>query len=92
MLATHLPMRTRTLPLFLLMLLAGAGCAPDLTCSDPQPYQSAVEVERVEAPEGLDDLAAGAEMDIPRASPRDERSETDPCLDLPPTIQATPDD
>ena len=85
----QVPMRLKILLPFLLALSAGAGCAPDLTCSDPQPYQSAVEVGKVQAPEGLDDLAVGAEMDIPRASPRDERSETDPCLDLPPTIQAT---
>jgi uncharacterized lipoprotein len=65
------------------------GCASDLTCQDPQTYQSAREVDRVVAPEGLDELQAAREMVIPRASPRDPRPADAPCLDLPPTIKAS---
>lgn len=68
------------------------GCASDLTCDDPQPYQSAVETGKVATADGLNELASTDEMTIPRASPRDPRSPGDPCLDLPPTIQATSDD
>lgn len=69
-----------------------SACAPDLTCEDPQPYQSAIEVDKVDSPDGLDDLQASEEMAIPRASPRDARQTGDPCLDLPPTIQAEDSD
>ena len=76
----------------LALLLAGilsSGCASNLTCDDPETYQSARESEKVKAPEGLDGLEESREMRIPRASPRDEREPGSPCLDLPPTIQAS---
>ena len=72
--------------------LSATACAPDLTCSEPQKYQFAREGERVVAPEGLDGLVEANEMEIPRASPRDPRPADSPCLDLPPTIQASSDD
>jgi len=64
------------------------GCAPDLTCNDPQPYQFAVETPKVDAPNGLDELQESREMLIPRASPQEPRDPDSPCLDLPPSLKA----
>ena len=75
----------RSTPLVVLALLCSA-CGQQLTCESPQPYQAAVEVEKLTVPEGLDLLLEGKEMDIPRASPQDPRPADAPCLDLPPTI------
>jgi len=59
-----------------------------MTCDEPEPYQAAVEVPRVEPPEGLSELSPSEEMEIPRASPQDPRPPGSPCLDLPPTLQS----
>ena len=69
-------------------LAVGACGGSNLTCDDPQPYQSAREGTRITAPEDLDNLEASKEVPIPEASPRDPRPEGSPCLDLPPTVQA----
>ena len=81
--------RINTISMAIVALVCSA-CAPDLTCSDPEPYQAAVETKKVTAAEGLDELQEANEMSIPRASPQDARDADDPCLDLPPTIQASP--
>ena len=78
----------RSMALIVLAMLCSA-CGQQLTCESPQPYQAAVEVEKLTVPEGLDLLLEGKEMDIPRASPQDPRPSDAPCLDLPPTIQST---
>lgn len=71
-------------------LAAGmSGCAQNLTCDDPQPYQAAIETDKIAAPDGLDELQEGREMRIPRASPQDPRPPGSPCLDLPPPIRAS---
>lgn len=69
-------------------VLSGA-CGSSLTCDDVKAYERAREGARIEAPEGLDDLEASRELLIPRASPREPRPEGAPCLDLPPSIQAS---
>ena len=63
-----------------------AACGSNITCDDPKLYQQATEGQRVEAPEGLDDLQVNREIQIPRASPRDPRPPGSPCLELPPTL------
>ena len=65
-----------------------SGCAQSLTCDDPQPYQAAIETNKVAAPEGLDGLEESREMRIPRASPQDPRPPGSPCLDLPPPLRS----
>lgn len=69
-----------------------SGCGSNLTCDDPQAYQEAVEVTKIDAPDGLDGLEESREMVIPRSSPRDPRPPGSPCLDLPPTIPASRSD
>lgn len=74
--------------LFLAVAAGAGGCAVDTTCDDVQAYQLANETDKVDAPEGLDDLPEANEMQIPRASPRDPREPGSPCLDIPPTLQS----
>jgi len=66
--------------------LSLTACGSNLTCDDPQAYQQAMEGQRVEAPDGLDDLQVNREIQIPRASPREPRPQGSPCLELPPTL------
>ncbi len=75
---------------FLTALLS--GCAQNLSCDDPQPYQAAVETAKVASPDGLDPLEESREMRIPRASPQDPRPPGSPCLDLPPPLRAAGSD
>ena len=81
-------MRQTVLPFTLLATIL-SGCAQNLTCDDPQPYQAATETDKLAAPEGLDPLEETREMRIPRASPQDPRPPGSPCLDLPPALDST---
>lgn len=49
-------------------------------------YQESVEGQRIQAPEGLDDLASYKEQTIPRASPQAPKEDTGSCLEAPPAI------
>lgn len=73
-----------------LAVLQCAACGSNLTCDEPQRYQSAQEGTRVTPPADLDELETSREMSIPRASPKDPRPPGSPCLELPPTVQASP--
>lgn len=66
--------------------LAGCGGPVDLTCDELLAYEAAREGQRIEAPEGLDELDPLKEMPLPRASPRPERPAGSPCLDMPPSV------
>ncbi len=72
----------------LVMLLAGlGGCGGiELTCDDVQTYQLAEEFERIEAPDGMDNLDPSKEVPLPEASPREEREPGSPCIDRPPAV------
>jgi hypothetical protein len=79
----------RYIPLLITLFSALlTGCAQNLSCDKPQPYQAAVETSKVAAPDGLDPLEEDREMRIPRASPQDPRPPGSPCLDLPPPLRA----
>ena len=67
------------------LLIAGCGGDTMLTC-DEGPYQTALRVPRVTAPEGLDNLDPMDEMPLPEASPREEGGYDGPCLESPPQI------
>ena len=84
-------MRLIRLTSMVVVTLACGACGSNITCDEPQLYESAREGVRVVAPDDLDQLEASRETPIPKASPRDPRPEGSPCLDLPPTISATPD-
>jgi uncharacterized lipoprotein len=64
-----------------------SACSNSRICDDPQPYEAAQAGRKIEAPDGLDDLRASREIDIPEASRRDERQEGEPCLDYPPILR-----
>jgi hypothetical protein len=70
-----------------LVSLAGCGGPVNLTCDELLAYEAAREGRRIDAPEGLDELDSLKEMPLPRASPRPERPEGSPCLDLPPSVR-----
>ena len=82
-------MRTRTFVLAIsaASLFAGCGGTADITCDEPEYYQSAKIGKRVEPPEGLDDLDPLREMPLPEASPREPRPAGSPCFDRPPKVQ-----
>jgi hypothetical protein len=72
--------------LFVLMGLSACGGEINLSCADPEPYQEAVQGERVKAPDDLDDLEPLREMPLPEASPAPPRPPGSPCIDRPPSI------
>ena len=74
--------------LVLVLLLAVSACSGNkiAACDDVQRYQLAVESGRIETPDDLDDLDPLREMPLPEASPRPERPEGSPCIDLPPSV------
>ncbi len=79
------------------IVLAGAAillgaCGSVETCEEPKFYESAVGGKRIEAPEGLDSLAAGKELVIPDASPRPTRAPGSGCVDRPPTLSTGRDE
>ena len=69
-----------------LAIIVTSGCAADLSCEEPEAYQSAVESNKIISPEGLDQLQEDRELKIVRASPKNSRSANSPCLDEPPRI------
>lgn len=76
----------RLIAILLASAAAGCGGTVDLTCDEQEFYETATEGKRIEVPEGLDNLDELKEIPLPQASPREERPEGSPCLDLPPTI------
>ena len=78
--------RVRTIVLVGVVVLLGA-CANVETCEEPQFYESARSGKRIEAPEGLDGLAANKELVVPAASPRPPRAPGSGCVDRPPTLR-----
>jgi len=77
--------RTRAFCLAGIAISLGA-CGGVDTCEEPEFYESAQSGVRIEAPEDLNDLAAGEELVIPDASPRPPRPPGSGCLDRPPTL------
>ena len=77
--------RMRTICLVGAATALGACVSVD-TCEEPEFYESAREGRRIDAPEGLTNLAAGKELVIPDASPRAPRPPGSGCLDRPPTL------
>jgi len=69
-----------------LALLSGCGGNELMSCDEVRRYQLAAEGKRIETPDDLDDLEPLREMPLPKASPRPERPEGSPCLDLPPSV------
>ncbi len=57
-------------------------------CETDGRYQLSQAGERIEAPDGLDDLQPYKEMTIPEASPRQPRADSDRCLEAPPSISS----
>lgn len=55
------------------------------TCDEPQPYQAETRGERIEVPEGLDELDKLRELPLPDAetAPRPDGAR---CIDEPPSI------
>jgi len=74
----------------LLVLASLSACGGDglidITCDEPQRYQSAVAGRKVVAPEGLDTLDERAEMPIPKPDNAPERPPGAPCIELPPPV------
>jgi len=70
------------------LLLGLAACSNNepRSCDKVRRYQLAEEGERIETPDDLDGLEPLREMPLPEASPRPERPEGSPCIDLPPSI------
>ena len=77
--------RAGTICLAAIAITLGACGGMDM-CEEPEFYEFAESGKRIEAPEDLNDLAAGEEMVIPDASPRAPRPPGSGCLDRPPTL------
>jgi hypothetical protein len=65
-------------------LTACLGGPPE--CETEGLYQSSQAGQRIESPDGLDDLQSYKEQSIPDASPRPPRTDTGRCLEMPPQI------
>ena len=75
------------LPIILIVILLISGCGTtEIVCEQPENIQSAVETSKIVIPEELDNFSGEKELKIPRASPREPRSENSPCLESPPRI------
>ena len=68
----------------ILACIAGCFGRSSVTCDDPSPYKVAVEGNRVDVPDDLNNLEPRKEMPLPEVSPREPRPEGSPCLDYPP--------
>ena len=74
-------------PIILIVILLISGCGTtEIVCEQPENIQSAVETSKIVIPEELDNLSGEKELKIPRASPREPRSENSPGLESPPRI------
>ena len=69
-----------------------AACGSSQTCEKPQPYEAARPGPKISAPEGLDDLQADGQIEIPEASRENTRAPGDPCLDFPPVLRTASSD
>jgi len=78
--------RIRTATLAFLVVVLGA-CSTQENCDEPGFYEFAESGQRIEAPEGLDNLQAIKELKIPEASPRPPREAGSGCIDRPPTLR-----
>ncbi|MDH3336512.1 MAG: hypothetical protein OEM85_01395 [Gammaproteobacteria bacterium] len=76
---------TRSIFLILIASLVACGGSSELTC-DEGSYKKAVRGPQVDTPADLDGLDPLKEMPLPSASPREDRPEGAPCLDMPPTV------
>jgi uncharacterized lipoprotein len=82
-------MKKTNLLLLLISLWAISACGSSnefKSCDEVKRYQLAAEGKRIETPDDLDDLEPLREMPLPKASPRPERPDGSPCLDLPPSV------
>ena len=82
-------MKTINLLVLLISLWAISACGSSnqfKSCDEVKSYQLAAKGPRIETPDDLDDLEPLREMPLPQASPRPERPEGSPCLDLPPSV------
>jgi hypothetical protein len=66
-----------------------AACSGSPKCESEGRYTLGREGKRIQAPDGLDDLESGKEMEIPRASPQVPREDTGKCIEAPPAIQTS---
>ena len=67
------------------IVLAACGGSGNMSC-DEGPYQVAVRADRIQAPDGLDDLDPLQALPLPEASPQEPRAADGPCLEHPPQI------
>jgi uncharacterized lipoprotein len=63
-----------------------SACGGNPKCETEGRYQSSQPGQRIQAPEGLDDLASYKELTVPRASPREQREANGRCLEAPPGV------
>lgn len=63
-----------------------AACVGPPKCETEGRYRLSQEGQRIQAPDGLDDLESYKEMTIPRASPQQPHADTGRCLEAPPGI------
>jgi len=68
------------------LLSACIGGPPE--CETKGHYQESNAGKRIEAPDGLDDLASYKEQTIPKASPRAPQEDTSRCLEAPPSVSS----
>ncbi len=83
----------RKISLIIFCLVAGSGLSacgkPDLvrSCEDRhEPYEDAVELEKLRVPEDLDEPDELKRLPLPQAAPAAERPADAPCLELPPGV------
>lgn len=85
-------MKSGSVVTILFAALAAGGCSSAPNCEEPQTYEFARSGKRIQAPDGLDELASVKEMTIPEASPRAPRAPGSGCLDRPPTLRIEDDE
>ena len=83
----------RTISLVIFCLVAGTGLGacgkPDLvrSCEDKrEPYEDAIELEKLRVPDDLDEPDELKRLPLPEAAPAAERPADAPCLELPPGV------
>ena len=81
-------MRSTRMAVCVVAAFLQSACGGNKACTEPEPYQAAVEGKRIEVPEGLSALSESAELKIPDASPQAAPPEGSPCLELPPAYKS----